>query len=106
MTHSFREEFRPKIERASFQDLSINQIEQLLKYLWIYRTEYCSEHWEVNEHITENNLWGDFLELRSLNNHGYTSRIKGITPKFFAIVCKVLSVGSGNGAHLKGYQKY
>lgn len=106
MTQQFRNEYTKKINDAAFSELSQKEVEQLLTYLWIFISEDLDEHWEVNEYITNNDIWDDFSELRSLNDHGYKNRVKGITPKYFAIACTVLDVDADDGAPLEDYKKY
>jgi hypothetical protein len=72
----------------------------------IYKSQSCTEHWEVNSYISKNELWDDFSELRSLNDHGHRKKIKGITPYYFALFCRVLEIDADDGAPLLDYEKY
>jgi cold shock CspA family protein len=91
---------------SSSPGLSENEIIQLTSYLKLFKEHNCSEHWEVNEIISAEKIWGSFEEIRSLNNHGYRRSVKGILPKYFAIVCEVLEVGGDGGAKLLNATKY
>ena len=44
--------------------------------------------------------------LISLNNHGHKNLVKGITPIFFAIICRALDITGDDGDPLLGYEKY
>jgi len=82
------------------------EIAELLTYIWIFKKFNLKKHWQINNYITNIDAWGDFAELRSLNDHGYQNKIKGITPKFFAIVCNVLNITDDDGSPLKEFEKY
>jgi hypothetical protein len=95
-----------KIINSSYSKLSKTEVLQLSKYLCIYEENGFIEHWQVNKYISNNNLWNQFNELRSINSHGNYKKVKGITPKHFAIVCKVLSIKGDDGEPLIGWEKY
>jgi hypothetical protein len=97
---------KQKIAEASFITLKNDELEQTAEYIKLYHTHSCSEHWQVNSIISKENKWDEFKAIRSLNDHGTASKIRGITPQFFAIVCKVLSIEGDDGAPLKDYDKY
>lgn len=101
-----RIKYKKILEEVSDSELSQEETEQLLRYLKIFISNDFRRHWEVNEYISENDIWDKFSELRSLNDHGYPTKIKGITPKYFAIVCRALNIGGDNGAPLQDYEKY
>ena len=102
----FIENIKPEIIKASYYELSDEEIEQTAHYIWLYKSNNCDEHYEVNNIINQKNSWDEFTAIRSLNDHGYRKRIKGITPKFFAIICKVLDITGDDGATLKEYEIY
>jgi len=106
MTNKFREVYKKIIEDVSFSELTEKEKEQLLNYLWIFKSNNFVQHWEVNEYINKHVLWDKFTELRSLNDHGHYNKVKGITPKFFAIACASLDVRADNGNPLEEYEKY
>lgn len=106
MTDKFIIKCTKKIKKASFTELTEDEIEQLLSYLWIFISENFEEHWQVNNYITEHDIWDEFTAIRSLNDHGHRQKIKGITPKHFAIACKVLDIDADDGAPLRDYLKY
>jgi cold shock CspA family protein len=86
--------------------LSEDEIIQLTSYVKLFKEHNCSEHWEVNKIISAKKMWGSFEKIRSLNNHGRIVPVKGILPKYFAIVCEVLEVGGDGGAKLISATKY
>ena len=102
----FIKNINPEIVKAAFYPLSDEEIEQTANYIWLYKTHNCQEHYEVNNIITLFNSWGEFTAIRSMNDHGHRTKIRGITPKFFAIICKVLKITGDDGAPLKDYEKY
>ena len=106
MTYSFKKDFTRRIKSVAYSMLTNDEIEQLLNYLWIFKTQDCSAHYEVNQYISNNDLWEDFSELRSLNDHGYRKRIKGITPDFYAIACGAMNMAKGDGQPLEDYERY
>ncbi len=106
MTPQFTKEYTKKIEESAYGVLSEQEVEQLLNYIWIFKSNNFTEHWHVNEYITKNSMWHNFTRLRSLNDHGHANKIKGITPKYFAIVCKALNVSADQGSSLEDYETY
>jgi len=106
MKHSFKIKFTSIIKEIPNIFLNKNQIDQLLEYLWIYKSNNYDQHWEVNNHISRYNLWDDFTEIRSLNDHGYEKNIKGITPKYYFITCRAMSIEKGDGASLISSEVY
>ena len=75
-------------------------------YIQIYRENDLNEHYEVNMYISRNNLWGNFVNIRSLNDHGESKNIPGILPKFYAAVCKELNIGGAGGDPLDNARSY
>jgi hypothetical protein len=102
----FINRYVPKIKNASYGNLSIEKLAQLVTYIYIYKSNNLTEHWEVNKLISRNDTWDDFDELRSLNDHGNNNKVKGIMPKYFAIICKTLGIDADDGAPLLDYEKY
>lgn len=95
-----------KVAAASFVPLTEDEIEQTARYINLYKTNGCSEHWQVNNIISNSNKWDEFKAIRSLNDHGTKSKIRGITPQFFAIVCTVLKIEGDDGSPLIDYDQY
>jgi|GEM_PF-2694752 len=87
-------------------NLSLNELEQVEKYIDIYKNNSFKEHFEVNHYISENNLWGDFTAIRSLNDHGENKGILGILPKFYSVVCDILGITGSDGAPLEKSARY
>lgn len=79
---------------------------EIIKYISIFIENSFTKHYQVNQHIEKNNLWNDFLELRSKNNHGEHKTVYGIEPKYFSLICKALEVSGCGGAPLIDYEKY
>jgi hypothetical protein len=86
--------------------LSSEERNEINEYLKIFRDNSFSKHFEVNQHISDNNLWERFPTIRSLNDHGSYKEIPGIQPKYFEIVCQLLSVGGEGGLPLDAFRKY
>jgi len=81
------------------------ELKQVKAYVDIFKNNSFQEHYEVNNYISRHNLWNDFSEIRSMNTHGVNC-IKGILPKFFAIVCKILEITGDNGEPLDKSEPY
>lgn len=80
--------------------------DQVVKYISIFRDESFTKHHQVNEYITKNELWDKFPEMRSINNHGKSKSVRGITPTYFKLVCKILEITGDDGAPLIKSEKY
>jgi hypothetical protein len=103
---NFIERYHELVSECSFSKLTLDQMCQVLIYLNIYKKRKLSAHWQVNEFISRHNYWGFFSELRSLNDHGYDEKIKGITPRYFGLICDVLDISADDGEPLQSYEKY
>ena len=79
---------------------------QLSQYLYIYKSQCCTEHWQVNKYIERKNMWDDFSELRSVNMHGNGYSAKGILPKYFSIICEALNIEGDGGSRLLSADSY
>lgn len=88
------------------KNLTSKESEEIIEYIKIYRKNSFSRHFEVNEYITENDLWDNFSTIRSLNNHGDYKEIKGIQPKYFEMICQILNISGEGGLPLDAYKKY
>ena len=106
MNDEFVNAYKSKVKDASYTRLSEAELNELLNYLWIYKKSNMSEHWQVNEFISENDIWDEFKGIRSMNDHGYEFHIHGIKPNFYAIVCRVLDKEKGDGAPLLNWNSY
>lgn len=89
-----------------YDGLSAEEIAQLNKYCQIFREQKCVELWQVNTYITKHGRWDEFDKMRSLNNHGYPTRIKGITPNFFGRACVILRMTGDDGNPLIDSEPY
>jgi hypothetical protein len=106
MNDQFVKVYTRKVNNASFTALSQSEVNELLRYIWIYKQNNMTEHWQVNEYISEFDNWDEFTNIRSLNDHGYDFHIQGIQPKFYAIICNVLQKEKGDGAPLLDWDSY
>lgn len=79
---------------------------QVIEYVLIYKNKSFQEHHEVNNYITNNNLWGNFTEMRSMNDHGSNKIVHGITDKYYSLICNILKITGGNGDPLIKSEKY
>lgn len=86
--------------------LTTIETKEIDDYIKLYRENSFSKHFEVNEYILDNNLWGEFPTIRSLNDHGNYKEIHGIQPKYFEVVCRLLGISGEGGLPLDAYKKY
>ncbi|MGN5012579.1 hypothetical protein ACTG24_16500 [Aeromonas veronii] len=91
---------------ANKYSLSNNEIEQIKSYMNIYNIQGFKSQKEANKYITNKNRWGEFPDIRSLNDHGAYKNVPGILPKFYRIICEILDITKGNGAPLIKATKY
>ncbi|MFQ2192991.1 hypothetical protein [Aeromonas jandaei] len=91
---------------ANKYSLSNNEIEQMKSYMNIYNIQGFKSQKEANKYITNKNRWGEFPDIRSLNDHGAYKNVPGILPKFYRIACEILDITKGNGAPLIKATKY
>lgn len=80
--------------------LSINETNEINEYIRIFRENGFTEHFQVNDYITNNDKWDGFPTIRSLNDHEDYKNILGILPKYFEIVCSILNINGANGRSL------
>lgn len=86
--------------------LSNNEWTQVKEYVAIYIKYSFKEHYEVNNYISKHNLWYNFTDIRSLNEHGSHKNIPGIMPNFYAAVCEILEITGANGSPLTKAERY
>lgn len=91
---------------AILRKLKPDERAQVLLYVWIFLDEDFQEHWEVNDYITDHDKWDEFPEIRSFNDHARANELRGITPRFFAIVCEILGLDDFPGSPLIRSRKY
>lgn len=89
-----------------WKKLSAEETDQLAAYIMIFEDNDLDEHWEVNEYISDNDMWDEFDEIRALNTHGRGRQVKGIMPQYFALVCRVLAIRSDGGTPLEKSEHY
>jgi hypothetical protein len=106
MTEEFFNNIRGSIKEASHMALTEDELQQTAEYIFMFKSLRLEEHWQVNQVIAKADRWDDFKALRSMNDHGPSGVIQGITPKFFAIVCKVLKISGDDGHPLLNYRKW
>lgn len=85
--------------------LSVSEASQLKEYLAIYAGHGFKKQADANKYITDNNLWDNFKDIRSMNDHGPHVNIPGILPKIYKVTCEVLKL-AGLGAPLTKATKY
>ncbi len=86
--------------------LTSEEVAEINHYIKIFQNQRFSEHTEVNNYITDNDLWGEFQTIRSLNDHGKYKDIEGIQPKYFEVVCGILKISGQGGCPLDSYTRY
>jgi hypothetical protein len=86
--------------------LSPSETSEIDEYIKIFRDFDCTKHHEVNEIITQREIWDNFKTIRSLNNHGEHKEIEGIQPEYFKIICNILKISGEDGLPLDSYKKY
>lgn len=91
---------------AKKYDLSNNEVEQIQGYMNIYNVHNFKSQKEANKFITNKIRWGEFPDIRSLNDHGAYKNVPSILPKFYRITCEILDITKGNGAPLIKATKY
>ena len=83
-----------------------NELVEINKYINIFRENNFTKHYEVNDFIKDNDMWNEFTTIRSLNDHGVYKEIEGIEPRYFAIICHLLSISGEGGLPIDSYKKY
>lgn len=88
------------------QKLTHQETAEINAYVSIFReNEFCA-HSQVNNYITDNDLWSAFPTIRSLNDHGRFTEVPGIQPKYFEVVCELTGISGGDGLPLDTFRKY
>ena len=88
------------------EQLTALEADEINYYIKLYRVNSFTKHFEVNQYIFENNLWGRFPTIRSLNDHGKYKEIHGIQPKYFEVICGLLGISGEGGLPLNAFKKY
>jgi hypothetical protein len=88
------------------QRLTPQETAEVNEYVQIFRENQFSTHSQVNNYITNNQLWSIFPIIRSLNDHGRFKEVPGIQPKYFEIVCQLSGIAGGDGLPLYAFRKY
>ncbi len=77
------------------------------KYYEMMQSYGFRDQGKMNNYISQNNLWNKFPTIRAYNTHGDIGNIKGITPKAYAKVCRLLGRSmSTNGRPLIDSKRY
>lgn len=79
---------------------------ELIIYSALYKSSGCTQHWEVNQIITNDQMQKEFKEIRSINNHGDNKIVKGIKPVYFKTVCAMLKITADSGSPLIDFKSY
>ena len=95
-----------QVYKKYYSKISAEEYLEVEKYLEIFKKNNFTKHYEVNEFISNNLLWNEFQNIRSLNKHGEHKGIKGILPKIFAIICTELEISGANGTPLDKAEHY
>jgi len=82
------------------ESLSSTETEEISQYIKIYRENRFKSHTQINNYITENDMWDEFPTIRSLNDHCEYENIPGILQKYFGIVSSILKINGDNGKPL------
>ena len=76
------------------------------RYTAIFHAEGFGEHWQVNQWIDRHDSWDNFPSIRALNDHERVTGVRGIAPRFFAIVCRLRDIGPDAGSKLLRSERY
>ena len=95
-----------RTDQMKGQTLTRAETDEIEEYIKIHRENSFSKHFEINRYISNNDLWGRFPTIRSLNDHGASKEVAGIEPKYFSIICQLLGISGENGSPLEAYRKY
>jgi len=79
---------------------------EVFNYIRDFTENSFSNLSELNNYLTDNEEWEYYPTIRSLNTHGIYSKIPGIQPKYFLIVCIELGIKGGKGRSLDGFEPY
>jgi hypothetical protein len=88
------------------QKLTHQETAEISAYVRIFRENEFRVHSQVNNYITDNDLWSAFPTIRSLNDHGRFTEVPGIQPKYFEVACELTGISSGDGLPLDAFRKY
>ena len=94
------------IEMASHCKLSTQELNEIIEYISIFNNYECDQHWEVNQIISDQDRWNSFQKIRALNTHRSNYTVRGISPKYFSIICSFQNIRKGNGSSIVESKKY
>lgn len=89
-----------------YNSLTLQEKFEIDRYIQIFKRFNFSQHYEVNNYISRNGLWDEFPTIRSINTHANGAVVRGIFPKYYAIVCKLADMQSGDGTSLHKSEDY
>ncbi|EKR4921503.1 hypothetical protein GVH93_20410 [Escherichia coli] len=81
-------------------------VDEITHYMSIYHTQKFSKHYEINNWITQNDLWERFRNIRSINHHVGGVVVKGIRETYFKITCRLLAISDEGGSRLEKCQPW
>lgn len=87
-------------------NLTLQEQREIDEYIKIFKRFNFRKHHEVNNYISENELWNRFPNIRSENTHENGAVVDGISPKYFAIVCRLVGMEYGGGSNLIKSERY
>lgn len=82
------------------EKLNLSETDEITRYVGIFRRNDFKIHAQVNNYISEHEMWDEFSTIRSLNDHCEHKNIPGILPKYFEIICSILKINGENGKPL------
>lgn len=89
-----------------YNTLTFQEKIEIDRYISIFRRFNFTEHYEVNNYISGNGMWDQFPTIRAINTHANGAVVRGIFPKYYAIVCRLADMQSGDGASLHKSEEY
>lgn len=86
--------------------LNASETEEINLFISIFRRNGYENHTQVNNYITDNEMWSNFPTIRSLNDHCEHKNIPGILPRYFEILCSLLPINGEKGKPLTNATHY
>ena len=87
-------------------NLTWQEQQEIDEYINIFEDFNFQKHYEVNNYISKNKLWDRFPTIRAENTHENGAIVDGISPKYFAIVCRLVGMEYGGGSNLIKSERY